>query len=61
MLILTRQLGEAILIGDNITVEVVFVDGGQVKLGIEAPRDVPILREELMHRATSLAALKATT
>ena len=45
MLILTRKEGETLLIGDNIKVVVVAVDGQQVRLGIEAPRDVRVLRE----------------
>lgn len=59
MLILTRQLGEAFFIGSDITVEVVSVNGGQVKLGIEAPKSVLVLREELMQEA--IMDPKATT
>ena len=47
MLILTRRSGETILIGDDIEVTVMRVSGNQVRIGIEAPRDVPIVREEL--------------
>lgn len=47
MLILTRRLGEKILIGDGISVTVVRVKGNQVRLGIEAPPDVPVSRSEL--------------
>jgi carbon storage regulator len=47
MLILTRKIGEKILIGDGITVVVCQVSRGEVRLGIEAPADVRILREEI--------------
>ncbi len=47
MLKLTRKTGEALIIGDDIEVTVLSVDGNQVKIGIEAPDDVIILREEL--------------
>lgn len=47
MLVLTRKSGEGILIGDNIKVVVVEVKGNQVKLGIEAPEDVTVYREEV--------------
>ncbi len=50
MLVLTRRLGESITIGDNIKVTVVDIDGNQVKLGIEAPRNIEIYREELFER-----------
>jgi len=46
MLILTRKKGEAISIGDHIQVQVLNIKGGQVRIGIEAPRDVDINREE---------------
>ena len=50
MLVLTRKEGEAIAIGDVITITVVSVKGGQVKLGINAPRDVAVHREEVWQR-----------
>jgi len=50
MLVLTRRLGEAITIGDNVRVVIVDIDGNQVKLGIEAPRKIEIYREELYER-----------
>ncbi|WCD82968.1 carbon storage regulator CsrA [Pseudomonas sp. TUM22785] len=50
MLILTRRLGESILIGDNITVTVVSTKGNQVKLAIDAPRDIVVNREEVAER-----------
>jgi len=48
MLVLTRKLNERVFIGDNICITVVEIDRGKIRLGIEAPRDVPIFREELL-------------
>lgn len=50
MLILTRRVGEAIKISDNITVVVLGVKGSQVRLGIEAPEGVAVHREEIFER-----------
>jgi carbon storage regulator len=50
MLILTRKIGECITIGDHIRVYVVGVRGKQVRLGIEAPSDAVVHREEVYHR-----------
>ena len=50
MLVLTRRLGEAITISDNIKLVIVDLDGTQVKIGIEAPRDVEVFREELYEK-----------
>ncbi len=50
MLVLTRKLGEAITLGDQIRVVVIEVKGGKVKLGIEAPPGVPVHREEVLSR-----------
>ncbi|WP_374981333.1 carbon storage regulator CsrA [Pseudomonas solani] len=50
MLILARRLGESILIGENITITVVSTKGNQVKLAINAPRDVVVNREEVAER-----------
>ena len=50
MLILSRRPGEAITIGDSVCMRVLEVKGGQVKLGIEAPSDVNVLRTELKDR-----------
>ena len=47
MLVLTRKLGEKIHIGAAVTVTVVMVQGGKVRIGIEAPQDVRVLRAEL--------------
>ena len=50
MLVLSRKVGERILIGENISVTVVRVTGGGVRLGIEAPTELPVIREELRNR-----------
>jgi carbon storage regulator CsrA len=47
MLVLSRKLDEAIWLGDNIKIKIMGIEKGVVKLGIEAPNDVTILREEL--------------
>ena len=47
MLVLSRKLGEKIVIGDNIVVTVVKIDRNQIRIGIEAPSDVPVYREEI--------------
>lgn len=49
MLVLSRKATERILLGDSIVVTVVRVSGDKVRLGIEAPRDMVVLREELQH------------
>ncbi len=53
MLILQRRAGESLVIGSDITVSVVSVDGMRVRLAISAPNDVPILRSELIKAATA--------
>ena len=50
MLILTRKLGENIRIGDDVRIIVLDIKGGQVKLGIDAPPDVPVHREEIYEK-----------
>ena len=50
MLVLSRKQGERIQIADAITVTVLSIDGGRVRLGFAAPADVPIHREEVRHR-----------
>jgi len=50
MLILTRRLGSSIQIAENITVTVLGIKDGQVRLGINAPREIPVHREEIAER-----------
>lgn len=50
MLILTRRVGETLMIGDQVTVTVLGVKGNQVRLGVNAPRDVAVHREEIYER-----------
>ncbi len=53
MLILTRRVGETLMIGDEVTVTVLGVKGNQVRLGVEAPRNVSVHREEIYERIRS--------
>jgi len=50
MLILTRRVGEKLVIGENVTVTVLGVKGNQVRIGIDAPRNVTVNREEIYER-----------
>lgn len=47
MLVLTRKVGETVIIGDNVTLTVLSITGSQIKLGITAPKDVSVHREEI--------------
>ena len=50
MLILTRRISESIIVGDDVKITVLGVKGNQVRLGIEAPKDLSVHREEIYHR-----------
>jgi carbon storage regulator len=58
MLILTRRIGENVRIGDDVVVTVLGVKGNQVRLGIEAPKSVPVHREEIFERIKRDRALE---
>tara|TARA_Y100000814_G_scaffold158611_1_gene115862 strand:+ start:1010 stop:1210 length:201 start_codon:yes stop_codon:yes gene_type:complete len=50
MLILTRRIGETLMVGDDVTITVLGVKGNQVRIGVNAPRDVAVHREEIYQR-----------
>src|SRR5206468_3763622 len=61
MLVLSRKLGEKICIGENIRITVVDVERGKIRLGIEAPREIPIFRQELLTPAANERPLVVET
>jgi carbon storage regulator len=61
MLVLARKVGEKILIGENISITVVRVAQGIVRIGIEAPNEMPIVREEIKEQMLEQAATKEAT
>ena len=56
MLVLTREIGETFSIGDDITVQILGVNGNQVRLGIDAPKDITIHRAEVFRRIANKLA-----
>lgn len=50
MLILTRRIGETLMIGDDVTVTVLDIRNGQVRIGVDAPKEIPVHREEIHQR-----------
>jgi carbon storage regulator len=50
MLILTRRVGETVIVGNDVAVTIVAVKGNQIRIGISAPKNVPIHREEIYER-----------
>lgn len=58
MLVLTRRTDESLTIGDSITITVLAIEGDKVKLGIAAPREIPILRQEIYQAVQEQNILK---
>ncbi|MDD9806220.1 MAG: carbon storage regulator CsrA [Gammaproteobacteria bacterium] len=50
MLILTRRVGEALMIGDDVTITILGVRGGQIRVGVSAPKETPVHREEVYEK-----------
>ena len=59
MLILTRRIGESLMIGDNINVTVLGIRGNQVRIGVNAPKDVAVHREEIYEKIRNEGDTKA--
>ncbi len=59
MLVLTRRPGESIVIGDNIVITIIEIKGGQIRVGVDAPRTIDVYREEIYEqsRQENLAAI----
>ncbi|KMK51749.1 carbon storage regulator [[Actinobacillus] muris] len=55
MLILTRKIGESLLIGDDVEITVLSIRGSQVKLGVKAPKEISVHREEIYQRIKALS------
>ena len=58
MLILTRRVGESLMIGDDVTITVLGVKGNQVRIGVKAPKEVAVHREEILNRIEAVSAEK---
>lgn len=60
MLILTRRVGETLMVGDDITFTIMGINGGQVRVGINAPREIEVHREEIYRKIQAKKELKCT-
>jgi carbon storage regulator len=56
MLILTRRVGESLMVGDDVTITVLGVKGNQVRVGVKAPKEVAVHREEILNRIEEAAS-----
>ena len=59
MLILTRRVGESLMIGDDVTITVLGVKGNQVRIGVNAPKEVAVHREDILNRIEEAAAAES--
>ena len=60
MLILTRRVGESLMVGDDVTITVLGVKGNQVRVGVKAPKEVAVHREEILNRIEDAASREET-
>jgi|TARA_B110000495_G_C22894540_1_gene521851 carbon storage regulator len=60
MLILTRRVGESLIINDDIVINILGVQGNQIRIGIKAPKEIPVHREEIYNRIQSEKAVDKT-
>ena len=58
MLVLTRQVGQSLIINDNITVTIISINGNNVKVGIEAPKEIIILRDDIINKQRAKKSLQ---
>ena len=61
MLILTRRVGESLMIGDDVTITVLGVKGNQVRIGVDAPKEVAVHREEILNRIEASMRLRISS